>query len=144
MRYVTYLIFFCCLGRIRTLTKGARNLRATITPQGNLCSLLLQTLLLVSPQSFTLAGRFSVSAMQSYNLFSAPPNISTTFFQKIFHVFIYSLIFNILHLNIFFIFLLPVSDLFISRLLIPPAHHYFPLTSPAYEGVRFSIATQIS
>lgn len=26
----------CCLGRIRTLTKGARNLRATITPQGNL------------------------------------------------------------------------------------------------------------
>ena len=24
-----------CLGRIRTLTKGARNLRATITPQGN-------------------------------------------------------------------------------------------------------------
>ena len=28
-----------CLGRIRTLTKGARNLRATITPQGNLCLL---------------------------------------------------------------------------------------------------------
>ena len=25
----------CCLGRTRTLTKGARNLRATITPQGN-------------------------------------------------------------------------------------------------------------
>ena len=26
----------CCLGRIRTLTKSARNSRATITPQGNL------------------------------------------------------------------------------------------------------------
>lgn len=29
-------LYLSCLGRIRTLTKGARNLRATITPQGNL------------------------------------------------------------------------------------------------------------
>ncbi len=27
-------LYLCCLGRTRTLTKGARNLRATITPQG--------------------------------------------------------------------------------------------------------------
>ena len=30
-------LYLSCLGRTRTLTKGARNLRATITPQGNIC-----------------------------------------------------------------------------------------------------------
>lgn len=33
--YQPTAILRSCLGRIRTLTKGARNLRATITPQGN-------------------------------------------------------------------------------------------------------------
>ena len=35
----------CCLGRTRTLTKSARNSRATVTPQGNLfcfCAAKLQ------------------------------------------------------------------------------------------------------
>ena len=35
--YQSSAITLSCLGRIRTLTKGARNLRATITPQGNVC-----------------------------------------------------------------------------------------------------------